>query len=360
MVVCVLGLIIAEYIRPDYYIVADGKKWEVDACGGEVVIEFNTNIPENRLYISSSSWIEVHRDNNYIVAKCHPNDESGDNETHMREGYIRLEGYDFGLLGLDREKVSKYVSINQHEDSTKTCGGIDKVWFTTNENGIRIHVDFEVRYVDVSNYDEFSCIVWACDDEDNPVISDDEAFTNSSSEVRVRRTFNPDDTFKKYKNFRLFLPYKVFAHSSLENRTKLHFIVELHELSNGKWRQFAKESDIEFDFPENFSSNANSSEVQENKKMELPTGSNSSSTSEKNTSNYEKENNTKTVIVEHHRDPMPVQEWQDCNICLGSGTCQTCYGSGTNWNGNRCISCNYSGKCNFCHGQGGRYRTVYR
>ena len=48
MVVCVLGLIIAEYIRPDYYIVADGKKWEVDACGGEVVIEFNTNIPENR------------------------------------------------------------------------------------------------------------------------------------------------------------------------------------------------------------------------------------------------------------------------------------------------------------------------
>ena len=131
-------------------------------------------------------------------------------------------------------------------------------------------------------------------------------------------------------------------------------------MSNGKWRQFAKESDIEFDFPENFSSNANSSEVQENKKMELPTGSNSSSTSEKNTSNYEKENNTKTVIVEHHRDPMPVQEWQDCNICLGSGTCQTCYGSGTNWNGNRCISCNYSGKCNFCHGQGGRYRTVYR
>lgn len=69
---------------------------------------------------------------------------------------------------------------------------------------------------------------------------------------------------------------------------------------------------------------------------------------------------TQTVVVEHHRDPIPVQEWQQCNVCLGDGKCHVCYGSGTNWNGNKCITCNWSGKCTYCNGQGGRYQTVYR
>lgn len=263
-VICVVGYFVGDYIRPDYYIMAEVSEWEFDANGGEVKIGINTNVPENKLFIISPySWIEVHRDNNYIVAKCHPNDESGDNETHMRDGYIRLVCYDSGLLGLDHKMVSKYIWINQHEDSTKTCGGIDKVWFTTNEEGIRIHVDFEVRYVDVLNCKKFSCVAWVYDENGKPVISDDNNYTNNDSHVCVSESFYPDCGFKKYKNFKLFIPYEAFAHSSLKNRTELCFEIALKELSNGEWRQFAQKSDIEFEFPNIEGDHTDASDEQE-------------------------------------------------------------------------------------------------
>lgn len=86
------------------------------------------------------------------------------------------------------------------------------------------------------------------------------------------------------------------------------------------------------------------------------TSNTTTTTSDKNKTDTKEQ----TIIVEHHRDPVPVQEWVQCSVCWGSGTCQTCLGSGTNYSGSRCISCHYSGKCHFCNGQGGRYQTVYR
>ena len=262
-VICVVGYFVGDYIRPDYYIMAEVSEWEFDANGGEVKIDFNTNIPENELHLNSSPWIEVQKESNCIFVKCLQNDESGDNEEHKREGYINLYCYDKGFLGLGYEHVGEYISIYQKEDSTKTCGGIDKVWFTTNEEGIRIHVDFEVRYVDVLNCKKFSCVAWVYDENGKPVISDDNNYTNNDSHVCVSKSFYPDCGFKKYKNFKLFIPYEAFAHSSLKNRTELCFKIALKELLNGKWRQFAQESDIEFEFPNIEGDHTDASDEQE-------------------------------------------------------------------------------------------------
>ena len=84
------------------------------------------------------------------------------------------------------------------------------------------------------------------------------------------------------------------------------------------------------------------------------------STTSSTSSNKNSDNKTTTVVVEHHRDPIPIQEWVQCSVCWGSGTCQTCVGMGTSNRGNRCISCHGSGKCHFCNGQGGRNQIVYR
>lgn len=76
---------------------------------------------------------------------------------------------------------------------------------------------------------------------------------------------------------------------------------------------------------------------------------------------------TQTIIVEHHRDPIPVQQWQDCWACCGSGKmgCDFCGGSGTKYIGDRlqrCPRCNMSGEipCNICYGRKGQYITVYQ
>ena len=89
----------------------------------------------------------------------------------------------------------------------------------------------------------------------------------------------------------------------------------------------------------------------------------SSSTSTKNQGNSG--NSTQTVVVEHHRDPVPVQEWQQCPGCYGSGQCPMvqCGGSGWYYVGDRvttCSRCRGSGKCTTCAGKGGHYITVYR
>jgi len=77
----------------------------------------------------------------------------------------------------------------------------------------------------------------------------------------------------------------------------------------------------------------------------------------------EEETKPQRIVVEHHRDPQPVQEYVQCNICFGSGKCMTCNGTGENLyttNYHRCNTCGGSGRCTYCAGQGGHYETRYR
>ncbi len=93
----------------------------------------------------------------------------------------------------------------------------------------------------------------------------------------------------------------------------------------------------------------------------------SSSSSSSTTSKGNQGNQQKTVVVEHHRDPVPMQQWQACMGCGGMGTmgCDHCGGSGTRYVGDRlrvCSRCNGQGviPCNVCYGNKGQYITVYR
>lgn len=95
---------------------------------------------------------------------------------------------------------------------------------------------------------------------------------------------------------------------------------------------------------------------------------NTSTTSTSNTSSSQNQGNQ----VREYTETVPVQVWQACGGCNGSGQCQVCYGSGwtyssSSYNGRRtCSACHGTGKCTSCAGQGGqnvvRYeqRTVYR
>lgn len=74
--------------------------------------------------------------------------------------------------------------------------------------------------------------------------------------------------------------------------------------------------------------------------------------------------------VKAYVETVPVQVWQACGGCNGTGQCGVCYGSGwiLSYNGGRrsCSACHGTGKCTSCAGHGGqnvvRYeqRTVYR
>lgn len=95
--------------------------------------------------------------------------------------------------------------------------------------------------------------------------------------------------------------------------------------------------------------------------------SSSSSSSSGSSNNSSSGNNTTTIHVEHHRDPVPVQQWQACFACGGMGTmgCDNCGGSGTKYIGDRlhrCSRCNGRGiiPCNVCFGNKGQYITVYQ
>lgn len=71
-----------------------------------------------------------------------------------------------------------------------------------------------------------------------------------------------------------------------------------------------------------------------------------------------------TIIVEHKREQIPVQEWRNCTQCFGSGRCSVCGGSGRllsdygDWM--ECAWCSGMRKCSGCAGKGGHYETVYR
>lgn len=72
---------------------------------------------------------------------------------------------------------------------------------------------------------------------------------------------------------------------------------------------------------------------------------------------------TTTVVIEQHRDPVPVQEWVQCTACWGSTICPNCAGSGTTYVGSnlhRCSRCGGRKICTSCSGKGGRYITVYK
>lgn len=69
------------------------------------------------------------------------------------------------------------------------------------------------------------------------------------------------------------------------------------------------------------------------------------------------------VIVEHHRDPVPVNVWIPCGGCspFAPGQCNQCNGTGSNLYGSGlCRSCHGSGRCHFCNGQGGHYEVQYK
>lgn len=112
-------------------------------------------------------------------------------------------------------------------------------------------------------------------------------------------------------------------------------------------------------------------------KIAVPTNNNPSNNTASSTHNH----NESTAVsnkasqqqgnqVREYIETVPVQIWQACGSCNGSGQCSVCYGSGwtIGYNGNKrsCTACHGTGKCTSCAGHGGqnvvRYeqRTVYR
>lgn len=87
-------------------------------------------------------------------------------------------------------------------------------------------------------------------------------------------------------------------------------------------------------------------------------------------SNNGSSNNNQGNQVQKYIETVPLQVWQSCGGCNGSGQCGVCYGSGwiLSYNGDKrlCTACHGNGKCTSCAGHGGqnvvRYeqRTVYR
>lgn len=78
-------------------------------------------------------------------------------------------------------------------------------------------------------------------------------------------------------------------------------------------------------------------------------------------SSSESSSSSRTVTVEQPYQPRPMQEWQECSACMGSGRCHVCLGSGKGaMSDGSCLICGFTGRCTHCAGQGGHYITVYR
>ena len=97
------------------------------------------------------------------------------------------------------------------------------------------------------------------------------------------------------------------------------------------------------------------------------TNTTTNTTSDNSNKSTSESGKTQTVVVEHHRDPIPVQQWQACWACGGMGTmgCDNCGSSGTRYVGDnlrRCSRCSGQGiiPCNICYGNKGQYITVYQ
>lgn len=127
-------------------------------------------------------------------------------------------------------------------------------------------------------------------------------------------------------------------------------------------------SKIKVATPKSSTTTASSSSSSSSSSNKSSSSSSSSSTasSSSSSSNSNSGSGTTTIVVEHQHTPQPMQEWQQCNICYGSGNCSICGGNGWNpysyANGryNRCISCGGNGRCSYCAGRGGKNIIVYR
>lgn len=59
----------------------------------------------------------------------------------------------------------------------------------------------------------------------------------------------------------------------------------------------------------------------------------------------------------------PVQVWNPCFMCGGTGLCTSCQGKGKDWYGNSyqlCVTCHGNMYCQKCYGRKGYYTTEYR
>ena len=59
----------------------------------------------------------------------------------------------------------------------------------------------------------------------------------------------------------------------------------------------------------------------------------------------------------------PVQVWNPCFMCGGTGLCTSCQGKGKDWYGNSyqlCVTCHGNMYCQKCFGRKGYYTTEYR
>ena len=86
----------------------------------------------------------------------------------------------------------------------------------------------------------------------------------------------------------------------------------------------------------------------------------SSSSSSSNSSSSSSSSSAPTVTTSQLQ---PVQEWNPCLGCGGTGLCTYCQGQGKRWYGNsyeNCITCHGSMYCQQCYGRKGYYTTVYR
>lgn len=91
--------------------------------------------------------------------------------------------------------------------------------------------------------------------------------------------------------------------------------------------------------------------------------SNSSSTSTSSNSPSTSTSSKSSNNSAPARQPQPVQEWNPCIGCGGTGLCTYCQGKGKRWYGNsyeNCVTCHGNMYCQQCYGRKGYYKTVYR
>ena len=89
----------------------------------------------------------------------------------------------------------------------------------------------------------------------------------------------------------------------------------------------------------------------------------SSSASSKNNSNSSTTTTATTTTSTPVRQLQPVQVWNPCLTCGGTGMCIYCQGKGKKWYGNsyeNCVTCHGAMYCTSCYGKKGYYSTEYR
>lgn len=89
----------------------------------------------------------------------------------------------------------------------------------------------------------------------------------------------------------------------------------------------------------------------------------SSSASSKNNSNSSTTTTATTTTSTPVRQLQPVQVWNPCLTCGGTGMCIYCQGKGKKWYGNsyeNCVTCHGNMYCTSCYGKKGYYSIEYK